>query len=486
MGGHDGGRPQRNLRGRGHREDRDGGFNNDRWKGPDDRNHDRSRRDDSRRYDDRRGRGDDRDAGRRGTKRPRENNFNKGRKPFVTSTPQEDDEVDPEPTLADYPCPIVGLDSTFVGPRGEKWEFFLENPKLRSWSSYIPNPFDSDTLRKWMEIAEEKAKWEQPMVRGTPLPRKAAWFVDTGCNCTYKYSNTAWEPTVFPDWFREIQNEVMGKLGIPLRNQPNSCNVNLYYNQRASVGWHSDNEAIFQSKFRDCTIISLSLGASRRFEVKRMGTEEPEKEIWLNNGDLMTMEGLFQKYYLHRVPKEGRGSHRDRGGHQYTGKRINFTWRWITSHARHDCGMARGWSPGQYFGKGSFHKGRKGGGQKMARYNRTTPHKHSGPTPHKHSGPPNGGRFNNDRSKRPVRSSFLRSTDDRGGDSRESTRNSRDHWKGRNNRSDKPQRTERPDGSPRKRSRPSLFVAEPKRDKDEASRDGPVSMADRWNPDNKK
>eukprot|EP00971_Amphidinium_carterae_P050705 998363-Amphidinium_carterae.1 len=34
----------------------------------------------------------------------------------------------------------------------------------------------------------------------------------------------------------------------------------LMASTRSKVGWHADNEKLFQGKFRDCRIISLSLG----------------------------------------------------------------------------------------------------------------------------------------------------------------------------------------------------------------------------------
>ena len=40
------------------------------------------------------------------------------------------------------------------------------------------------------------------------------------------------------------------------------------------------------------------------------------------NGDLCTMEGRFQRHYLHAVPKEP----------SVKEARINLTWRWITKH----------------------------------------------------------------------------------------------------------------------------------------------------------
>lgn len=100
-----------------------------------------------------------------------------------------------------------------------------------------------------------------------------------------------------------------------------------------SVGWHSDDESLFQGKFRDITIISLSLGVKRKFELRSNWPEAGERSLRplvLSKGDLMTMEGMVQKHYQHRVPRE----------EGVDGPRINLTWLWIVRH-RHKCGCAR-------------------------------------------------------------------------------------------------------------------------------------------------
>merc|ERR1712032_928987 len=107
---------------------------------------------------------------------------------------------------------------------------------------------------------------------------------------------------------------------------PTSCNLNLYEDGGMSVGWHTDDERLFQGKFQDIRIFSLSLGAQRRFELRANWPEEGERpfhRLMLGNGDLCTMEGITQKHYQHRVPKEG----------NVTGPRINLTWRWIVKHS---------------------------------------------------------------------------------------------------------------------------------------------------------
>jgi len=110
-----------------------------------------------------------------------------------------------------------------------------------------------------------------------------------------------------------------------MKDWPDSCNLNLYEDGSMSVGWHSDDEKLFQGKFTDILIISVSFGTARRFELRTNWPENNEKSlrrVQLGNGDLMTMEGMCQKHFQHRVPKEDGKD----------GPRINLTWRWVLKH----------------------------------------------------------------------------------------------------------------------------------------------------------
>mmetsp|Transcript_88524 Transcript_88524/g.162277 ORF Transcript_88524/g.162277 Transcript_88524/m.162277 type:complete len:147 (+) Transcript_88524:3-443(+) len=114
---------------------------------------------------------------------------------------------------------------------------------------------------------------------------------------------------------------------------PDSCNLNLYEDGGMSVGWHADDEKLFQGKFCDIKIISLSLGAARKFELRKNwpeDNEEPVTQFLLGNGDLVTMEGMTQKHFQHRVPRE----------EGIKEPRINLTWRWILKHTVH-CPASR-------------------------------------------------------------------------------------------------------------------------------------------------
>ena len=53
-------------------------------------------------------------------------------------------------------------------------------------------------------------------------------------------------------------------------------------------------------------------------------------EVMLKHGDIMTMEGYFQRHYLHSVWP---GDSKDFMDHPHTqGERINLTWRTIVQH----------------------------------------------------------------------------------------------------------------------------------------------------------
>ena len=147
------------------------------------------------------------------------------------------------------------------------------HPQEQSSSFYLRNPFSKATLRQWWKLANEKIRWGQPWNKNSDIGkvrRKAAWYVTKHCSCRYKYAGTVWTPNTFPDWLMTITKEVMRHAQVPdlQKSLPNSCNINFYENEKAGVGWHSDDEELFQGKWKQCSIISLSLGATRIFQIK--------------------------------------------------------------------------------------------------------------------------------------------------------------------------------------------------------------------------
>ena len=102
----------------------------------------------------------------------------------------------------------------------------------------------------------------------------------------------------------------------------NCCNVNKYDGGYHSVGIHKDDEKLFRNP-HGYDIISLSIGASRRFDLRKDFTGKVTK-VYLNDGDLVWMAGKCQQYYSHAIPEDL----------DACGTRFIFTWRIITHHDR--------------------------------------------------------------------------------------------------------------------------------------------------------
>ncbi|CAK0869833.1 unnamed protein product [Prorocentrum cordatum] len=214
-----------------------------------------------------------------------------------------------------------------LAPPGVQWDVKLRDVSRRCFAAFLPSPISDARCREFFQKIRDGTEWLQPDGALGPIPRKTSWMVCQGCTCRYRYGGVEVEPVTYPPWMIELLGVYMPYCGINNPSDwPNGCNVNLYENGSHQVGWHSDDEPLFQGKFRDIRIISLSLGQPRRFDLKLNWPEEgeqPETHMSLGCGSLCTMEGMTQKHYMHRVPRES----------ENLGPRINLTWRWVVQHA---------------------------------------------------------------------------------------------------------------------------------------------------------
>jgi alkylated DNA repair dioxygenase AlkB len=80
-----------------------------------------------------------------------------------------------------------------------------------------------------------------------------------------------------------------------------SCLVNLYRDGSDAVAWHGDT---VRKVLTDPLVVTVSLGASRRFLVRRRGGGPVLKEYAPGQGDLMVMGGAMQHDYEHAVPRQ--------------------------------------------------------------------------------------------------------------------------------------------------------------------------------------
>ena len=167
-----------------------------------------------------------------------------------------------------------------------------------------------------LPVLHARVAWEIHRIRmfGRWLdsPRLSCWMGDADAH--YRYSGAdflphPWAPAVL-ELREQVQQACDGRF--------NSVLLNRYRDGRDSMGWHSDDEPELGPT---PLIASLSLGAPRRFLLRRRDDPAQKFEYLLGHGDLLLMRGQCQRDYQHALPKTARVS----------GERINLTFRQIAA-----------------------------------------------------------------------------------------------------------------------------------------------------------
>ena len=173
----------------------------------------------------------------------------------------------------------------------------------RSWVDYAP---------RWLAGSDElfalllrQGKWQQRQVRMYERevlePRlTAGWEIDGGREdseidvATDDGSGTT--PTSIPGPIADITALLSNRYDVTF----DSVWVNLYRNGRDSVAWHGDRNARY---LRNPLVVTVSLGARRRFLLRPKGTTGSKQELSPGFGDLVVMGGACQHEWEHTVPK---------------------------------------------------------------------------------------------------------------------------------------------------------------------------------------
>mmetsp|Transcript_51923 Transcript_51923/g.96019 ORF Transcript_51923/g.96019 Transcript_51923/m.96019 type:complete len:519 (+) Transcript_51923:80-1636(+) len=233
-----------------------------------------------------------------------------------------------------------------------EWDEIIMDEARRSFSLIRRSTWSEELLKEEFDQLRKGTAWVVLKNKSGQMTRSTAWYVASGCRCRYSYADTNIDAATAPAWLRRIEDRVLGEgCGLSEQDRPTCVNLNLYLDGNQNVGWHSDDEGLFRGCERDCRIISASWGATRHFELalkdKNHVSGRPSifretlKRVELRNGDICTMEGLFQKHYSHQLAKE---ACEDGGSTPSEGltARINLTWRYIAEHKPY-CPLARRW-----------------------------------------------------------------------------------------------------------------------------------------------
>jgi alkylated DNA repair dioxygenase AlkB len=149
--------------------------------------------------------------------------------------------------------------------------------------------------------------------REVDSPRLSCWIGDR--DAIYTYSGTRFEPRSWPDSLQSLRTRLRHELDVDF----NSVLANLYRDGRDRMGWHSDNE---RELGPTPVIASVSMGATRRFVLKRRDDPSNKLALELPHGSLLVMAGNTQGHYRHALPATAKP----------IGVRLNLTFRRITNH----------------------------------------------------------------------------------------------------------------------------------------------------------
>ena len=193
-------------------------------------------------------------------------------------------------------------------PAGEA--IALEDAELH----YIPGFYTPAETQLLMAHFLTTVPWRQETMKfgGKPVlvPRLQAWYGDAATD--YSYSGLRLSPLPWTPALIDIKTAIENSFGMSF----NSALLNYYRNGHDSVAWHSDKEAALGP---DPLIASLSLGAERKFELKRRDGNKQKINLELADGSLLLMGRGLQKHWLHQIPKQA----------WINQPRINLTFRFI-------------------------------------------------------------------------------------------------------------------------------------------------------------
>ena len=81
-------------------------------------------------------------------------------------------------------------------------------------------------------------------------------------------------------------------------------NLNRYAGKGSCFPWHRDNERLFGYPGEPKVIVSMSLGHSALFKLRRRALGNIPSEIRLDHGDLLVMDSLTQSEHVHTTASE--------------------------------------------------------------------------------------------------------------------------------------------------------------------------------------
>jgi len=195
-------------------------------------------------------------------------------------------------------------------PNGELFyaeQFFNEKISNRSVEFFLENETNDWRNADWLSIEKEQLdeikfkniQWHHDKInmygKTFFLPRYSAWHGDN--DKPYTYSGLTLQPQPWNKGLLYIKDKINQVAGVEF----NSVLMNWYRNGEDYINWHTDAE---KELGVNPIIGSVSFGAERRFQLRRIDDHKEKISIPLKHGTFLLMRGQIQHFWQHAIPKE--------------------------------------------------------------------------------------------------------------------------------------------------------------------------------------
>lgn len=175
---------------------------------------------------------------------------------------------------------------------------------------YIENFLSKKDQQIYFEKIIDETQWKHFPIKifGKEImqPRLVDWYGST----PIRYSGIELPAKNFTKTLHSLNSKVEQALD----DKFNGVLLNLYRDQKDSMGWHQDNE---KELGENPVIASLSLGQKRDFQFKHIKDKNLKLSLELASGSLLVMRGQTQNFWKHALPKRSASMQ----------KRLNLTFR---------------------------------------------------------------------------------------------------------------------------------------------------------------
>ncbi|MEM7054756.1 MAG: alpha-ketoglutarate-dependent dioxygenase AlkB [Pseudomonadota bacterium] len=193
--------------------------------------------------------------------------------------------------------------------------------------AYYSDWVKQDRADGLFEILCDELNWQSRSIRlfgrSVMQPRLIHFQGDRGVSYRYSgddYIAEDWHPEVLAlrDSLKYLSCDILKLIERAPQHEVlfNSVLINRYQHGQDSMGWHADNE---RSLGRNPVIASISLGAIRRFVLRKDDDRQQRFEIRPEHGSLMVMAGDLQHHWQHQLAKTQTN----------VAERINLTFRTV-------------------------------------------------------------------------------------------------------------------------------------------------------------